>query len=1679
MNLFKVILNYGFICGLTILTACSPKGDKPNTKNPEDNSVEEVFNLDELNISFSVSGSEVSLVNLQNLTQGQKKSVVVTVKNKATTATPALTATVGNKYYLTSSTCQAKVLKSNESCVLTLNLSSTGKPVGLVNDTLFFGLASVPVQANIVAPAGVPTGDASIVFYDGSSAISGEIDFTPVSGKISKIISIKNEGTTESVLASASLNNSNFYLTSNSCISKKISCTNCTGISPKTCDLTVNYSPTGKIKGQQYSSTLSFAGTSIVLKAMVPLNQAPASDAVLVFSDASSDLSAPLHIGTYFNNATLAKTISVRNIGSGTSLPFSVSLTNNNSGWYLVSNECVNSRLVSGASCSFNLRVSTSGKISGDYSVLLNAGALTQEVLFTRFLLLNCPANFHQEGAACVSDYRSCSNQDYLNNGVTLGNILSFEGQVYFEDYSSCLIQSCQAGYDRSGDQRSCSLVNRPCESSDALANGVNLLQSVNYQGNVLGTSVSACLIMSCNTGFAPSADRKSCYQNQFACLEADATLNGVNISHAATYKGDKIDADVSACLINTCTAGYTPSGDFKSCEIINRACLAVDAQGNGVNTSNVTAYKGTVLGTNNLSCLIQSCQAGYNISLNEKSCDIINRPCVQLDVISNGVNTNNASVYKGNVIGTSVSACLIDECVAGYNPASDSRSCSLINRACLQADAVSNSVNITNVSSYKGNVVGTSVSACLVNTCLAGYEAAVDGKSCVQINRACTQSDVLANGGNISNATAYKGSVIGTNNSTCLIQSCEAGYNVAVNEKSCTLINRSCLQADAVSNGVNSLNVNTYKGNVVGTSVAACLVQSCNSGYSVAANEKSCQIVTRACLQADAVSNGVSSSNVTSYKGQVVGTNVSACLANTCQSGYATTSDFKSCLPQLRSCVASDSEANGVTIDNTLSFLGQVLQGSSENYSNCLINSCLAGYSVSSDKKTCQTARVCLNEDVVANGIDISLAGKIKGKVVGASVEACLIDTCVFPFSVSTDGRSCQYSGSSLYALKLGTTYVTKDPNVTIIFKNTHQEMSITLGSTCTAAYQPFEQNYNYAFSPVKGDKSISIKVRNSGVESACETKGFTYRPDAPFFGDQPAANQVTNNYYQSPYFTFSGSVYNYNASGAITGNTPYIYLGFNFAVSTSTNVNDRIGKILSVTASQSALTGSTGNNEQEWGSNQSGLLSRNRVTGSINNGVIQQRLVEGQTYYALFQLVDEGGSTSAWISKAFTYVRKPAIYFTADNGVNGNELWQHDPTMGQLKMIKDFSPGTAIDQNFQVYPKSSNFLGLYTFNNKLYIFVQDSNVANQLVIWRYDYSNSVTPFTQITTISNVDYFSKVPIWTRNSKMWFPISIDNKVRLYSSDGTAGGTVEELNTNVYSAGMSNFKFSADNNTFFFVADAGKSLYNVRLSDKALFFNGKFNTYLGDYSPLGSQVILYGTRSVTPRVIGLFKISSFTSQPTDGNNNNWTAYGGYTEALQMTVFGSHVYFVGHDYSNSVNVPTNASDKDQPAQGYRKLFRTNGTTYERVVSLSSNLSFVSNVYPGGMDNIGDLKVINSALHFSGIDGRVLGGGTAYNSDSFIRGFYKLDPSGTSATKLLDMDTNFAGGASYGDIALIDNAYYFFGAETNPIKGSALFRGSYSASVPGISGSIYEYFNGNGIGSKNFKPDNFVSY
>lgn len=198
-----------------------------------------------------------------------------------------------------------------------------------------------------------------IGFFSGSPLSDQlEIDMLEVQVGVRSNLSvtIKNMGTSATNIRTASIPTTNgFYITSSTCASKSLPANG------GSCSLILNFSGIGKIAGQTYTNTLSFGSSSVPVKIKV-VSPPPPPPAQLAFFDGPAQLSSSLDLGPYPNDITLAKTLSVKNIGAGPSSTLSLQLLNNIDGWYLTSNGCANVALAAGASCSFSLRVSTTGK---------------------------------------------------------------------------------------------------------------------------------------------------------------------------------------------------------------------------------------------------------------------------------------------------------------------------------------------------------------------------------------------------------------------------------------------------------------------------------------------------------------------------------------------------------------------------------------------------------------------------------------------------------------------------------------------------------------------------------------------------------------------------------------------------------------------------------------------------------------------------------------------------------------------------------------------------------------------------------------------------------------------------------------------------------------------------------------------------------------------------------------------------------------------------------------------------------------------------------------------------------------------------------------------------------------------------------------------------------------------
>ena len=150
--------------------------------------------------------------------------------------------------------------------------------------------------------------------------------------------------------------------------------------------------------------------------------------------------------------------------------------------------------------------------------------------------------------------------------------------------------------------------------------------------------------------------------------------------------------------------------------------------------------------------------------------------------------------------------------------------------------------------------------------------------------------------------------------------------------------------------------------------------------------------------------------------------------------------------------------------------------------------------------------------------------------------------------------------------------------------------------------------------------------------------------------------------------------------------------------------------------------------------------------------------------------------------------------IYFTADDGINGAELWK----------TNGFGLGTLLVSNIALN-ESSNPKHLTPVNDTLYFSADDGNNGEEL--WMSDGTESGTVMvidinlgssnpTQLTAVGNTLYF------VANSGIY-------GAELWMSDGTSSGTVMVIDINSGTSGSDPTQFTVVDNTLYFVANGGQ------------------------------------------------------------------------------------------------------------------------------------------------------------------------------------------------------------------------------------------------------------------------------
>src|SRR6266516_2611712 len=183
----------------------------------------------------------------------------------------------------------------------------------------------------------------------------------------------------------------------------------------------------------------------------------------------------------------------------------------------------------------------------------------------------------------------------------------------------------------------------------------------------------------------------------------------------------------------------------------------------------------------------------------------------------------------------------------------------------------------------------------------------------------------------------------------------------------------------------------------------------------------------------------------------------------------------------------------------------------------------------------------------------------------------------------------------------------------------------------------------------------------------------------------------------------------------------------------------------------------------------------------------------------------VKDINSTSSGASsspRGFT-VFNNALYFSADDGGNGRELWKTDGTPGGTRLVMDIAPGMGLVGGIPG-PLSSSPSGFTVFNNALYFSADDG--VHGFELWKTDAAGMTAQVMDInTTSAGANSFPR-GFTVFNNALYFAADDGTfGFELWTTDGGGTALVKDINLNGDSSPSG---FTVFNNALYFSADDG-------------------------------------------------------------------------------------------------------------------------------------------------------------------------------------------------------------------------------------------------------------------------------
>ena len=325
--------------------------------------------------------------------------------------------------------------------------------------------------------------------------------------------------------------------------------------------------------------------------------------------------------------------------------------------------------------------------------------------------------------------------------------------------------------------------------------------------------------------------------------------------------------------------------------------------------------------------------------------------------------------------------------------------------------------------------------------------------------------------------------------------------------------------------------------------------------------------------------------------------------------------------------------------------------------------------------------------------------------------------------------------------------------------------------------------------------------------------------------------------------------------------------------------------------------------------------------------------------------------------------------IFFIADDGSTGSELWKSDGTSSGTVLVRDIRPA-AFGFNFGSNPRH-----LTNVNGTLFFVANDG--TNGYELWKSDGTSSGTVLVKDirpgpgSAFGAFGSFSVNPSLTNVNGTLFFVANDgaNGYELWKSDGTSTGTsmVRHIKLGVESsfAISPNPSLTNVNGTLFFVASNFASNYELWKSDGT----STGTTVVKEIVPGTGSPFRFGLGSINPRLTNVNGLLLFAANGGSGVElwrSDGTSTGtvlvrdifpgvlsGFDTSVAPVVVGSTLFFVGTNGASGL-----------------ELWRSDGTF--------SNTVLVKDINPGGHSRPQYLTNVNGTLFFTadnGSDGREL--------------------------------------------------------------------------------------------------------